>query len=101
MDRETVLSILQGHEDELRGLGISRLSLFGSAARSEADPLSDIDIAVTFSAGPRGFAHLERMDRVKAKLSRMLEGMRVDLIEEPSPSLRIQKAIDEDRVLAF
>jgi hypothetical protein len=36
MDRDLILERLRAHEPELRRLGISRLSLFGSVARGEA-----------------------------------------------------------------
>jgi predicted nucleotidyltransferase len=40
------------------------------------------------------------MDRLKKRLTEIL-GQPVDLIDEPSPSLRVQREIDRDRVLAF
>jgi predicted nucleotidyltransferase len=52
------------------------------------------------TAGPRGFVRLERIDQVKARLSKILR-RRVDLIEEPSSSPRVQQEIDRDRILAF
>ncbi len=81
-------------------LGVVKLSLFGSVAREEAVEDSDIDLAVIFAEGPRGFAHLERKDRIKERLEEML-GRHVDLIEEPSPARRVQQEIDRDRVLVL
>jgi predicted nucleotidyltransferase len=100
MNRAAVISALRRHETELKGLGILRLSLFGSTARDEASELSDVDIAVTLTPGARGFAHLERMEAIKTRLMEIV-GCSVDLIEEPSPSPRVQHAIEQDRVLAF
>jgi uncharacterized protein len=77
-----------------------RLSLFGSTARSEASRKSDVDIAVTLTRSRRGFAHFERMDRIRERLSEIL-GCPVDVIEEPAPSRRVQQTIEQDRVLAF
>jgi hypothetical protein len=42
MNRETVITALRAHESELRAAGVVRLSLFGSTARGEARPGSDI-----------------------------------------------------------
>jgi predicted nucleotidyltransferase len=100
MDRAAAIAALKCHEDELKELGIIHAGLFGSTAREEARETSDVDIAVTLTPGPRGFAHLERMDRIKARLSAII-GAPVDVIEEPAESRRVQQAIDRDRVLAF
>jgi predicted nucleotidyltransferase len=43
---EDVLATLRAHEAELRAAGIRRLSLFGSVARGEAGPDSDVDLVV-------------------------------------------------------
>lgn len=48
MDREHVIARLRAHERQLRDAGIVRLSLFGSTARGEAGPDSDIDLLAAF-----------------------------------------------------
>ena len=45
-ERERVLTALRQQIPKLRGLGITRLSLFGSVARGETDSKSDIDLLV-------------------------------------------------------
>ncbi len=42
--RERVLAILRAHTGELRRRGVARLRLFGSVARGEAVPASDVDL---------------------------------------------------------
>jgi hypothetical protein len=50
MRRKDVLAILNKHEDELREkYGVESLSLFGSVARDEARPNSDVDLLVEFN----------------------------------------------------
>ena len=44
--REDVLRRLQEHQHEMRKLGVRRLGLFGSAARGESSPSSDLDFLV-------------------------------------------------------
>jgi uncharacterized protein len=100
MDRLAVIAILKEHEAELKELGVIRLSLFGSTARSEAAARSDVDLAVQMKPGPRGFARLERLDMVSERIAEAL-GAAVDLIEEPSDRPRVQREIDRDRVIAF
>ncbi len=100
MDRASVIAELRRHEAELRELGIVRLSLFGSTARGEASERSDVDLAAELAPGPRGFARLERLTSLRERLAALL-GAPVDLIEEPSDRPRVQREIDQDRILAF
>lgn len=46
MTREEVIAVLKAHEAELRRLKVLHAALFGSLARGEARPDSDIDIMV-------------------------------------------------------
>jgi predicted nucleotidyltransferase len=41
-----VLQTLRAHKGELRAMGVSHASVFGSAARGEARPNGDIDVLV-------------------------------------------------------
>ena len=43
---DSILARLAGHSSELRGLGVRRIGLFGSAARGEATAESDLDFLV-------------------------------------------------------
>ena len=52
MDRDRTLAILARHKPELQKcFGVHRLALFGSRARGQAQPASDIDMLVEFD-GP-------------------------------------------------
>jgi predicted nucleotidyltransferase len=46
MNRERIIATLRAHEPDLRHLGVLHAALFGSAARNEAKPDSDIDILI-------------------------------------------------------
>lgn len=46
MKKQDAIAILQQHADVLRALGVRHAALFGSAARDEARPDSDIDILI-------------------------------------------------------
>jgi uncharacterized protein len=46
MKVEEIQSILESHKSELAALGVQELLLFGSAARGEATPQSDLDFLV-------------------------------------------------------
>jgi predicted nucleotidyltransferase len=102
MNRENTIAALRDHERELKAFGVVSASLFGSVARNDAGPNSDVDIAVrlgdNFSAG--GFDYFSRLEELEERLSSIL-GCKVDVIEEPVRKERIQTGIDMDRALAF
>jgi len=85
LTRAEALDCISASETEIRALGVTRLALFGSVARGQARPDSDVDILVEFSPGAKTF------DRFLA-LSELLEtllGRRVELVtrEALSPFL--------------
>jgi uncharacterized protein len=53
MKRDEVLAIVQANQEELTQLGVKSLELFGSVARDEARPDSDVDFLVEL-ARPMG-----------------------------------------------
>jgi len=48
MERELALKILRQNQAEINSYGVKRLALFGSVARGEARPDSDVDLLVEF-----------------------------------------------------
>ena len=100
MNRETVLRLIRAHEAELKALGIVSVSLFGSTARDEADPASDVDIAVRLDDHISGFEYFGCLDEVQQKLTSIL-GSAVDVIPEPTVTSKIRPEFDRDRQLAF
>ena len=90
MRRDKVLAILAEHRDELRERGVSSLSIFGSVARDEAGPESDIDIFIEIARRP--FTLFDLVD-LKAYLEDIL-GRPVDVVIRDSIKERIR-----DRVL--
>lgn len=70
-----VVAVLNEHFDGLaQEFNVASLALFGSYARDEQTPQSDIDLLVTFSR-PVGFGFMHLADRLEALL-----GKRVDLL---------------------
>lgn len=51
MRRDEALGLLAAHREQLRAMGVERLSLFGWVARDEAEQGSDMDIFVEFAPG--------------------------------------------------
>lgn len=95
---ERVLATLRAHEADLRGDGILRLSLFGSVARGEAGPESDIDLAVEFD--PAAHIGLFALVALEGRLSALL-GRPVDLLPEPVEKARLRANLERDRRRAF
>ncbi|MBP5974150.1 nucleotidyltransferase family protein [Brasilonema sp. CT11] len=48
MKRDEVLAIVAVHRKQLQAMGVKSLELFGSVARDEAGPDSDVDFLVEF-----------------------------------------------------
>jgi hypothetical protein len=46
--RDEILKTLGQNREIIRGFGVRRLALFGSAVRDEAKPTSDLDFLVDF-----------------------------------------------------
>jgi hypothetical protein len=76
--------------------GISRLALFGSTARGEATPSSDIDLIADLPAD----ATLLDMVRIERELSSAL-GKPVDLLTEDSISPHIRDRITDDLLVLY
>ena len=53
MEKRDILARLRGHEATLKGLGVSHAALFGSVARGDDRPDSDIDIMVEIAPDAR------------------------------------------------
>ena len=89
MDREEVVRIVQGALPELSvRYEFLNLDLFGSFARNEAGPESDVDFLVTFQGEPT-FA---RFMGLKEDLE-MLLGRDVDLVTSTGLKPRIREAV--------
>jgi len=48
MNKHIILHTMQNHKTKLSDFGVNRIGLFGSYARNEQTPHSDIDILVDF-----------------------------------------------------
>ena len=78
-------------------MGIEHVAIFGSTARDEATPTSDLDLFVTFRRGVRlGWDYVDLDERIGQLL-----GVPVDVISDPDRRPRLKAAIERDRVDAF
>jgi hypothetical protein len=96
MSRDAILATLRALLPELRAAyGVTAIGLFGSAARGEAEPESDIDVLVDL-AGPLSYFDLATLEeRVAAAL-----GASVDVVPRHHLQPRIRTEVERDLLLA-
>lgn len=93
MEREAVLAILMQSHLSLKDLGVKSLMLFGSVARNEATPDSDVDILAEFEP-PITF---DRYMDVKLYLEDQL-GTKVDLVSLKSLKPQIRDVVEQGAI---
>ena len=85
LTREQAVERLVASEPEIRALGVERLALFGSVARGEGRPDSDVDVLVRFVPGTKTFDHFVALcELLEERLGRRVE---VVTMEALSPFL--------------
>lgn len=96
MKRQDILKILAEHRREIESRhAVASLSLFGSTARDEASPESDVDILVTFVETPGIFGFLE----LKSYLEDILD-CSVDLVTPNALKKQFRQQILQEAVHA-
>lgn len=79
----------------------SRISVFGSFARGEAKPSSDIDLLIALRpAGSRPILGLFELIKLQQTLEKKL-GREVDLVTEEEINPRRRENIEKDRVVLY
>jgi len=93
MNAETAVATLRHHEKDLRARGVAHAAVFGSVARGENRPDSDLDILVEFEPGSEGGVY-DYM-RFKEYVASLFE-IPVDVIDRAAlkPHLRAPAARD-------
>ena len=95
MTRDQVLQRLAGARAELAALGVRSLDLFGSVARGESGPDSDVDLLVDFDR-PIGLFHFFR---VQHRIEEIL-GSKVDLVMRDAVKRQLRDRIFAEAVRA-
>ena len=97
MNREQVITALRGHEAELHRFGVSRLFLFGSVARNEAGPESDVDLF--FDTDNPRFSLIELVD-VQERVNAIL-GVASDVMTRASLHPMLRQRIEAEALRVF
>ena len=87
---------IAAHQAELADVGVHRLGVFGSVARGEAGPESDVDILVEFDTVPDLFEFAALRERLAEILGRPVD---LTTPQALKPRLRSQ-VLDEVRYVA-
>ena len=98
MKREQILLTLKAAEPELRKRGIRHAAFFGSVARGEERPDSDIDILVEFEPGEEGSIY--DYVRLKEYVAGLFE-QPVDVIDRDALKPHLRPPTGRDTVYAF
>jgi len=98
MSRDEVFAMLRQHAPELQAQGILHLSLFGSTARDEAGPDSDVDLMAVYD--PTLSLRLLDISRFHLNLQHMM-GTQVDLANRLRMRPIIKESAEEDAIDAF
>ena len=92
------LEILRAHETAIRTLGATTMFVYGSAARDQLDPDSDVDLFIDYDpAGPFSFVELfDLRDLASEKL-----GRRVDMTTRRGLHPKLRSRIEARAVQVF
>ncbi|MBL8908947.1 MAG: nucleotidyltransferase domain-containing protein [Rhizobiales bacterium] len=98
MKIEMALKTLRGHEVELRARGVRHAALFGSVARMEDRPESDVDVVIDFDPE----AKLTVFDYVGLKdyIGSIFDA-KVDVVDREAVKPDVRRAVERDAVYAF
>jgi predicted nucleotidyltransferase len=98
MYRDQIISALKGYQSELQRMGVESMSLFGSIARDQAGPESDIDLLVRYDRKAR--VSLLDVIRIENHLARLL-GRHVQLVSDPIKRARVRERVEAERIHVF
>jgi hypothetical protein len=97
MDRDDVIATLRAHEADLHRAGVARLYLFGSVARREARPDSDVDLF--FDTDNPRFSLIELVD-VQEQVKDIL-GAETDVMTRASLHPMLRPRIEAEALRVF
>lgn len=97
MNRERIIATLRSNAVDLKRLGASTLFVFGSVARDEAGPLSDVDLFFDFEDARFSLVELVALRR---RIGELVQAP-VDVMSRGSIHPRLRAAIESSAVQVF
>jgi uncharacterized protein len=98
MTRDDVLSTLKGAEQSLRARGVDHAAIFGSVARGEDRPDSDIDILLEIA--PEARVGVYQYVGIVQSIEEMFAG-RADVADRAALKPYVRSSAERDAVYAF
>ncbi len=98
MKLEDAVATLRRHEGALRARGVAHAAVFGSVARGEDRPDSDIDILVEFEPGAEGSIY--DYVRFKEYVTGLFQGP-VDIVDRAALKPYMRAPSGRDAIYAF
>lgn len=99
-NQDEIIGTIKAHKGEILLLGVKRLGIFGSAARGEAGPHSDVDICVSFDDATQKGPYFEAYLALQRLLEALI-GRKVDLVTEAGIKPRMKPYVERDLILVF
>ena len=102
MDCDAILATLRSHEQELRHRGVAHAALFGSIARGDDTPTSDIDIDIDImiEIAPDAPVGVFEYVGIKDYIAELFEGS-VDVVDRDGLKPYARPAVTTDAIYAF
>ncbi len=98
MNAQDAIATLRRHETALRKRGVAHAAVFGSVARGDNRPDSDLDILVEFAPGSEGSVY--DYIRFKEYVASLFEGP-VDVIDRAALKPHLRAPTAQNAVYAF
>jgi hypothetical protein len=99
----TALNGLKSMRSELADMGVLHAGIFGSVARGEDGPNSDIDVLIDINVDQVGdiLDYIAICELIKEGLGKYCPGIGIDVADEKGLKPRIRAVVERDAVYAF
>jgi uncharacterized protein len=98
MNRQEAIDILVAHRDALRARGVRHAALFGSVARGEGRPDSDVDILIELE--PDADIDLFGYVGLRRYIAELFTGP-VDVVDKDALKPHVRPPAESDAIYAF
>ena len=98
MNKQNAIKLLRRHQNDLRARGIIHAALFGSVARGDAGPRSDLDILIELD--PELKLDIFAYAGLKRYVAELFHGP-VDVVNKAALKPYLRQPVSADAVYAF